>query len=141
MNANSAIRVLLVDDNVSFLAVLTSFLLTAPQLEVVGQAFSGEEGLVQAVRLQPDLILLDLSLPDISGLEVARRLGTQLNAPKIIILTLHNSHEYRLAAQAAGAADFVLKEEVAVRLLASIDDLFQILTCPESIAPIDSDSI
>lgn len=140
MNTHPVIRVLLVDDNASFLAVLTTFLLTAPQLEVVGQALSGEDGLAQAARLQPDLILLDLNLPDMNGLEVARRLGAQLNAPRIIMLTLHNIHEYRLAAQAAGAADFVLKEEVAACLLPSIEALFQLLPGPESTALIDNDS-
>ncbi len=129
------IRILLIDDSAPFLAVLAKFLAAAPQLQVVGQALSGHEGLAQVARLQPDLVLLDLSLPDVTGLEVARHLKTQLNAPAVIILTLHNMPEYRLAAESAGVADFVLKEEVAVGLLPAIYNLFQLLPVQTFIEP------
>ncbi len=111
----------------------TNFLAAAPQLKIVGQALSGQEGLALVTQLQPDLVLLDLSLPDMSGLEVVRRLSPQLNAPQIIVLTLHNIHEYHLVAKAAGAGDVVLKDEVATRLLPSIYALFQISPVPAAI--------
>lgn len=141
MNAKPAIRVLLVDDNPQFLAVLASFLATTSQLKIVGQALSGQDGLVQVAQLQPDLVLLDLNLPDINGLEVIRCLKAQPYVPHIIVLTLHNIREYRVAAEAAGAADFVLKEEVATLLLPAIYALFQILPASETIKPVDRDGL
>ena len=68
------IKILLVDDNRTFVAAVRQFLGAMPGAEVIGEAYDGHEALVQARQLQPDLVLLDINMPLINGLDVARRL-------------------------------------------------------------------
>jgi CheY-like chemotaxis protein len=74
------IRMLMVDDSPTFLDAATTFLSRVPRFEVVGRALSGEEALEQVHQLQPDLVLLDLAMPGMDGLEVTRRLKAQSGA-------------------------------------------------------------
>lgn len=117
------IRIFLVDDNLEFLEAATNFLKTDPQLEVVGQATSGHEALEQVGWLQPDLVLMDLTMPDMSGLEATRQLKSQPNAPRVAILTLHDNPEYRTRAEMVHADGFVPKSEVGTQLLPLIHAL------------------
>ena len=120
----SLISILLVDDNPQFLEAARRFLKKDSRLVVSGCALSGENALQQVEQTRPDLVLLDLVMPGMNGLEVTRRLKAQPNAPRVIILTLHDHDEYRLAAQEAGADGFVIKSEVGARLIPAIQHLF-----------------
>ena len=119
------IRVLLVDDSAVFLRVAVEFLEEQDDLLVVGTACSGLEALDQAPHLQPDIILLDLRMPGLSGLETLPRLLALLPTVGIIVLTLEDLAVYRRAALAAGADDFVAKDKTVTELLPAIRRLAQ----------------
>jgi DNA-binding NarL/FixJ family response regulator len=109
-------RILLVDDNPEFLESAARFLSADPNITVAGHALSGQEALKQITRLAPDLVLMDLAMPDMSGLEVTQRIKTQTNPPYVIILTLHDNPEYRAAAKDVGADGFIAKSEFGTNL-------------------------
>ena len=120
----SIIRALLVDDYADFLESASQFLSTVPEIKVVGRASSGEEALQAVDRLHPDLVLMDLAMPGMSGLEATRRIKEQTGAPRVVIITLYNNQGYRVAAQAAGADGFMTKSEFGEDLVMLIRDLF-----------------
>lgn len=103
------ISVLLVDDNPNFLRIAQRFLQTQDDLMVVGVARGGRQAVVQAVGLRPQVILLDLAMPDLPGLEAIPLLRAELPELGIIVVTLLDGDAYREAALAAGADDFVPK--------------------------------
>lgn len=111
------VRILLVDDSPEFLESAARFLSADSQVEVVGCALSGREALEQVALLQPDLVLMDLALPDMHGLEATRHIKVQAGAPHVVILTLYDNPEYRTAAKAVGADGFVAKSEFGTQLL------------------------
>jgi DNA-binding NarL/FixJ family response regulator len=114
------IRVLLVDDHEPFLRVATDFLQRHHELVVVGTAREGEEALAQAQALHPQIILLDLNMPGLNGLETIPRLRVMLPEAGIIALTLLDVNIYRKPALAAGADDFVAKASLTTDLLPAI---------------------
>ncbi|MBI5841863.1 MAG: response regulator transcription factor [Chloroflexi bacterium] len=114
------IRILLVDDSAVFLNSVESFLSTDPAVKIVGRALSGRSALEQISSLQPDLVLMDLSMPEMSGLEATRLIKARKDAPCVVILTLHNHPQYRKASQAAGADGFVSKAELGTQLIPQI---------------------
>jgi DNA-binding NarL/FixJ family response regulator len=118
------LRVFLVDDHSEFLGALAQFLSGDPRIEIVGQASSGTVALQRVAQIMPDLVLLDLSMPDLNGLEVTRRLKHWPNAPRVIILTIYDLPQYRRAAQAAGADGFVSKAGFSAQLRLLISTLF-----------------
>ncbi len=118
------IRVLLVDDNPSFLRSAVRFLSSDPTIEVVGQALSGHAALEQVAILRPDLVLMDVTLPEANGLEVTRCLKAQMGAPRVVMLTLHDNDEYRAAAREAGANGYVPKCQMGEALFSLIHSLF-----------------
>jgi DNA-binding NarL/FixJ family response regulator len=118
-----AIKLLLVDDNSEFLRAVADFLSTDPRVEIVGQARSGHEVLKRILRLEPDLVVVDLAMPEMDGLEVTRRIKSQPDAPYVIILTLHDNVAYCAMARTSGADGFVAKSELGDRLLPLIHAL------------------
>lgn len=116
-------RTLLVDDSPEFMRSVAHFLSGETGIDVVGQASSGQEALEQVRRLNPDLVLLDWMMPGLSGLEVTRKFKALPHAPRVIMLTGHDSPHYRGAAHAAGADGFLLKEEFGAKLLLLIESL------------------
>ncbi len=114
------ICVLLVDDHEAFLRVATEFLQRHDDLTVVGAARGGEEALAQAQDLRPQVILVDLNMPGLSGLETIPRLRAMLPEAGIIALTLLDPKVFRQAALAAGADDFVPKANLGTDLLPAI---------------------
>jgi CheY-like chemotaxis protein len=114
--ANRKWRVLLVDDNAAVRAVLKVLLEEHPDLQVVGEASDGEEAVVLAERYQPDVTLMDVRLPRVSGVEATRQIHKKLPQSMIIgISSLYSPHSYN-AMMAAGAVAFVRKED-AVEVL------------------------
>ncbi len=117
-------RILLVDDNPKFLETASRFLSVVPEVEVVGCVVSGRAAVEQAQQLQPDLVLMDLVMPEMDGLAATREIKAQPDAPRVIIVTLHNHQEYRAAAEAVGADGFLSKSEFGAQLLPLIRGLF-----------------
>jgi two-component system chemotaxis response regulator CheY len=125
------ICILLVDDSPEFLESAAGYLATQPDLRVVGRALSGPAALEQAAVLRPDLVLMDIALPGMNGLEAARQIKAWPAPPRIIILTLHDNPEYRSAAAAVRADGFVAKSDFGVQLLPVVRALFA--TRPEPV--------
>jgi DNA-binding NarL/FixJ family response regulator len=119
------VSVLLVDDSPIFLRIATQFLQQYGDVVVLGVADGGKECLLQAKRLQPQVVLLDLSMPDLPGLEVIPRLRAVQPQVGIIILTMLDTNGYRQAALAAGADDFISKANMADDLLPAIQRVAQ----------------
>jgi DNA-binding NarL/FixJ family response regulator len=119
------VSVLLVDDNPLFLRIATQFLQQYGDVVVLGVADGGKECLLQAKRLQPQVVLLDLSMPDLPGLEVIPRLRAAQPQVGIIVLTMLDTNGYRQAALAAGADDFISKANMADDLLPAIQRVAQ----------------
>ena len=105
------IRVLLADDNPTFLAAVRQFLSALPGTEVVGEAHNGREAMELAAGLHPDLVLLDIGMPELNGLEAARRMQQWQAPPFIVFLSMHNGQAYRDAARQVGAAGFISKAD------------------------------
>jgi DNA-binding NarL/FixJ family response regulator len=114
------ISVLLVDDNPSFLRIATRFLQGHDDVAVVGAAGGGEEALALAQDLQPDIVLIDLAMPGLSGLGTIPRLRAALPEVGIIALTVLDTTSYWQAALSAGANDFVPKTRLNTDLLPAI---------------------
>jgi DNA-binding NarL/FixJ family response regulator len=110
-------KVLLVDDDVRFIKRVRQFLASETELEIVGEAGDGQDAIVKARELRPDLVLMDIRLPDMNGLEVTRRLKAEIPALTVVILTIFDLQEYREAAVASGASAFVPKRDMQTRLL------------------------
>jgi DNA-binding NarL/FixJ family response regulator len=120
------VRTLLVDDNRDCLAALMSLLETYDELEVVGVASTGRQALEQNAALRPDLVLMDIRMPEMDGLEAARRLKATADPPRVILMTVHALPEYRDAALAAGADGFLLKSHGGQDLPPLIRALFAV---------------
>lgn len=118
------IRVLLADDHTLVRAGIRGLVAALPDVEVVGETGDGQEALRLAETLRPDLVLLDIGMPGLNGLEVAARLAKADPTIRVIILSMHTSEEYVLQALRAGAAAYLLKGsavaelEVAIRAVA-----------------------
>lgn len=119
-----AIRVLLADDHTLIRAGIRELLQGLSGVEVAGEAGDGHEALQLVETLQPDVVLLDIGMPGLNGLEVAARLARLHPAMRVLILSMHMSEEYVLQALRAGAAGYLLKGaavaelELAVRAVA-----------------------
>jgi DNA-binding NarL/FixJ family response regulator len=118
-----AIRILLVDDNAEFLRVAAGFLATDPAIEIAGLAPSGGEALKLTERLRPDLVLMDLAMPDMNGLAATRRIKARRDPPRVVILTLYDNAEYRVQAQCVGVDGYVAKSDFGEVLLPLIHAL------------------
>lgn len=113
-------RLLLADDHAVLRAGLRLLLTSQNEYEVVGEASSGTETLTLAEELQPDLILLDLSMPALGGLDALPALRKLAPAAKILILTMHDDPQYLRQALKHGASGYVLKKAADTELLSAI---------------------
>jgi DNA-binding NarL/FixJ family response regulator len=126
-----AIRVLIVDDQPLLRKGLRMMLEAEPELHVVGEAADGVAAVAEAGRLRPDVILMDIRMPNVDGVEATRRLAgpSATNPPKVLILTTFDLDEYVVEALRAGASGFLLKDVgpeglvEAIRVLAAGDAL------------------
>jgi len=130
------VSVLLVDDNTTFLRILKNFLQEHwnGDLNIVGTATNGEEALEKITLLKPQLLLLDLVMPGMSGLQVLPRLKQASPQTQIVVLTLLNSPDYRRASLAAGADDFVAKENLDADLRPVLAKIIQAEMARSSLA-------
>lgn len=117
------VRILLVDDNLTFVSAVRQFLDFLPGVEVVGNARNAQEALDAGSLLQPDLVLLDVAMPDMNGLDVARLMGAWPRPPHIMLLAMHDSHAYAQAAASVGAVGLACKSDFVLQLLPVIEGL------------------
>jgi DNA-binding NarL/FixJ family response regulator len=103
------LRTMLVDDNPLFLGALQRLLSTMEGIEVIATANSGEQALSEAERLTPDLVLLDLMMPGMHGFEALRAMRCLSRVPQIVIITLHDTADYRHEACSRGALALISK--------------------------------
>lgn len=102
-------RVLVVDDHPAFRKALSSALSLVEDIEVAGEAAGGEDACLEAAELQPDVVLMDLSMPDISGIEAMQKIHAATPDLPVVILTAHADEGVERAALGAGASGFVAK--------------------------------
>ena len=114
------IRVLLVDDQGLFREALATLLGLHSQLEIVGEAGDGEAGVALAQTLRPDVVLMDLRMPGMSGVEATRRLRSLVPEARVLVLTTFEDDDEVLAAIEAGAAGYMLKASPAEKLVEAI---------------------
>lgn len=117
------IRVLVADDHTMVRQGLVGILKSSEQIEVVGEAGDGYEATEKAMKAKPDVVVLDVSMPRLNGLEAARRICEALPATRVLVLTMHDDEEYVLKMVRAGASGYLLKEGAASDLLAGIQAL------------------
>lgn len=115
-----AIRILIADDHGLLRAGLRALLNTEPSLEVVGEAADGNEALRLTSELQPDIVLMDISMPDCGGIEATRRLTELRPDVGVLILTVHEDKGLLREAIRAGAAGYILKRAVESELINAI---------------------
>jgi DNA-binding NarL/FixJ family response regulator len=113
-------RVLLVDDNEVILARVSAVL--SPACAVVGTVKDGPAALEAARRLRPDVIVLDISMPGMTGLEVAACLRNEGSTAALVFLTVHDDEEFILAAKGAGGIGYVLKPRLATDLMLAVQE-------------------
>jgi DNA-binding NarL/FixJ family response regulator len=117
--ATDTIRLLIVDDETLVRGGLRLILESEPDLRVVGEASDGVEAIAEAKRLQPDVILMDIRMPRVDGVEACRRLVEESGA-KVVILTTFDLDEHLFASVRAGASGFLLKASPPEELVAAI---------------------
>lgn len=113
-------RILLVDDHVLVREGLKRVLEAQPDLELVGEAADGEQAVEQAERLRPDIVLMDLSMPLLSGIDATRRLAKSAPGMRVIALTVHESEGYVCEFLRAGAHGYLLKRATSEELLRAV---------------------
>jgi len=116
----NTIRVLLADDHTVLRDSLRAFVGMYPDLEVVGEACDGVETLAQAQTLKPDVLLLDMAMPNLGGLEVLRRIAKEQPECKVLVLTQHDSPQYVLPALQAGAKGYLLKKSGGAEVVQAV---------------------
>jgi DNA-binding NarL/FixJ family response regulator len=119
-----------VDDFSGFRDAICSMLSDRPDLLVVGEASDGSEAVRKAEELQPDLIVLDLRMPKLNGLEATRLIRTLSPKSKIIIASLESSADFVQEALRSGAVGYVIKTEMANQLLPAIEAVLQVESGP-----------
>jgi DNA-binding NarL/FixJ family response regulator len=120
MNAPTALRVLVADDHPVVLAGIRALLNRNPGVEIIGEAHDGRTALQMAIELQPSILVLDFSMPDLNGVEVTKRLLAERPHSKVIVLTVHEDRSYLRKLIEVGAVGYVLKRSAADDLLRAI---------------------
>jgi DNA-binding NarL/FixJ family response regulator len=121
----SKIRVLVVDDHTLLRDGITALLDLLPDIEVVGEAGNGKEALERVKELRPDVVLMDIEMPVMDGLEAARRMHARYPAVKVLILSQYDDASHVLDAVEAGVRGFVDKTGASAELAASIRSVYR----------------
>jgi two-component system, NarL family, response regulator NreC len=114
------IRVLLVDDHAMFREGVRSLLEGEPDLEVIGEVEDGRQAVQTALALAPDVVLMDITMPQLDGIEATRQIRSQNDAIKVLILTMHDNEDVFFRSISAGASGYVLKRSGGVELMSAI---------------------
>jgi two-component system, NarL family, response regulator NreC len=114
------IRILLVDDHALLRAGLRALLSTQSDIAVIGEAGTGEEAVRLTAELHPDIVLMDLSMPGMGGLEATRQISALNQNVRVLILTVHAEEEYLMPVLEAGGSGYVMKHSADSELLGAI---------------------
>jgi DNA-binding NarL/FixJ family response regulator len=117
------VRVLIADDHRLFAEALRVILGAEPSVDVVGLAASGADAVRQTAELEPDVVLMDISMPDLDGFEATRQIMTQRPDTQVLIVTGSDARQDVDAARSAGAAGYVTKDRIAAELIRAIFDV------------------
>ncbi|MBT3327240.1 MAG: response regulator transcription factor [Gemmatimonadales bacterium] len=117
---SSAIKVLLVDDHAMFRAGIKVLLEAGGRVDVVGEASSGDEAVDRVRELKPDVVVMDLSMPESNGLEATRRIAALKLDTKVLVLTVHAEEEYLVPVVEAGASGYLTKTSADTDLMEAI---------------------
>ena len=118
-------RIVIAEDYTILREGLRALLSSDPELEVVGEAEDGGVAVQCTAKLKPDLVLMDLSMPKMSGIEAIREIKKKSPGTKILVLTIHNTEEYILATLKAGADGYALKDSTQGELLMAVKRVLQ----------------
>ena len=121
MNLPSAVRVALVDDHSLVRDGIKALLAVMSPLEMVGEAENGAQAIEMVGRCQPDLLLVDISLQDMNGLELTRVLRSQYPSLKVLVLSMYDNYEYVSESVRSGASGYVLKNAPSREIIAAIE--------------------
>jgi two-component system response regulator NreC len=120
MTAPRRIRILLADDHTVLRSGLRALLSAQADLEVAGEAADGGEALRLAQTIKPDVVVMDIGMPGVSGIDATARIRRELPSTKVLILSMHDDQGYLRQALRAGASGYVLKKAADTELLAAI---------------------
>ena len=120
VSTGQRMRILVVDDHPVVRNGLSNFLSSGPDMEVVGSAASGEEALAATAGLQPDLVLMDLSMPGMGGIEATRQLVENHPGICVVMLTSFGGHERMVEALKSGAVGYVVKDTPPAEMLEAL---------------------
>lgn len=115
-----AIRLLIADDHALVRSGLRSMLQREPGIEIVGEARNGREAVELCRSLRPDLVLMDVRMPDMDGLEATRAIKREHPETGVLMVTMHENRDYMLEATKAGAAGYVLKDASRSELISAV---------------------
>ena len=118
--AGDLIRVVLADDHAIVRAGLKAVLGAAKDIDVVGEASDGREAINAVERLNPDIVVMDLSMPRMDGIEAIKEIATRPNPPRILVLTMHAEEDYLIPLLEAGAAGYLVKSAADRELVDAI---------------------
>ena len=124
-DSSSTIRVLLVDDHEILRQGLKMLLSMQQGIKVVGEARTGQEAIVMAKELMPDVVVMDITMPNMDGLEACQHIRNQQPATQVLMLTMHESEEYFLQALRMGAAGYLVKKAAPSDLQMAISSIAQ----------------
>jgi len=119
------IRILLCDDHNIVRAGLKCLLETSDEVEVVGEAANGHECVREAKRLRPDLVVLDLAMPLLNGMEAARKISKDIARTKVLVVSSYSDDAHVVRMLEAGVSGYVLKQNAAVELLEAVKETHQ----------------
>lgn len=119
--AAKPVKILIADDNDVLRHSLRSFLESRPGWTVCGEALDGRDAVEKAAALAPDVILLDVSMPNLDGFEAARRIRQNQPDAQIIFVTQHDSHELAVRAAQAGARCYISKSDIIRQLIPAVE--------------------
>lgn len=118
---NDTIKVLVVDDHTILREGIKNLLSSTPNIEVVGEAADGRKAVEMASALKPDVILMDITLPSLNGIEATRRIIRDNHDIKVLCLTMHDNEDYLSQILQAGASGYILKHAASDELLSAIE--------------------
>ncbi len=121
--SNKNVRILLCDDNDNFRQLLTQYIKAMPGVEVVGEAIDGVDVIDKTESLDPDLVLMDLSMPNQSGLDATKTIKEKWPSKSVIILTLYEDSVYKELADEFNADGFIAKSSIKAQLPIMIEEL------------------
>ena len=119
------IRILVVDDHAILRAGLRALLSAEPDIEVVSEAGNGLEAVAQTEKLSPDIVLMDITMPVMDGLEATRRIHQSCPEVKVLVLTIHDSEEYLFQILEAGGAGYLVKDSADTDLVNAIHAVYR----------------